>query len=197
MSVPEANLRASDADRERAVAMLRRHHDAGRLDHDDLEERVEAVHRARTYGDLDRLFFDLPALGGSAAPVPAVLAPTEALPPVRVSGGRPFRHDGVVDLGPEEAAEALLDELRPSLSSGSMVVVTAHAGRVVLAGRRVPYWTWPVALVTFPIGLAAFLARTEERVTIELEPTHDGRTRVAAYGIGPKAVRNHLRDLLR
>src|SRR5829696_6659453 len=54
-------LRASDADRESIVAQLREHGAAGRLDVDELEQRVGAAYAARTHGELGRLLSDLPA----------------------------------------------------------------------------------------------------------------------------------------
>jgi Domain of unknown function (DUF1707) len=41
-------LRASDADRERAVALLRRRHADGRLDLEEFEQRVDKAYAART-----------------------------------------------------------------------------------------------------------------------------------------------------
>ena len=57
-----ASLRASDADRERFVETLRRHHADGRLTADELAERTERGYAARTFGDLDALATDLPPL---------------------------------------------------------------------------------------------------------------------------------------
>lgn len=66
-------LRASDADRDRVVAMLGDALADGRLDHTEHDERVQAALAARTLGDLADLTGDL-------APV--------SLQPVRVDGGR-------------------------------------------------------------------------------------------------------------
>jgi hypothetical protein len=54
------DVRASDAEREAAVARLRRAAADGRLDADELDERVAAAYRARTHGDLGALVRDLP-----------------------------------------------------------------------------------------------------------------------------------------
>lgn len=58
---PRSVIRASDADREAAATELRRHFATGRLDTDELSERLSAAYAARTHGHLDRLFTDLPA----------------------------------------------------------------------------------------------------------------------------------------
>jgi hypothetical protein len=49
-----------DADRERNIEELRGHMLAGRLTAEEFEARVEAVHRARTRGDLDSAGMNLP-----------------------------------------------------------------------------------------------------------------------------------------
>jgi uncharacterized membrane protein len=57
-----SGLRASDGERERAAEILRRHHADGRLTTDEFEERLERAYAAKTLGDLDQLFGDLPRL---------------------------------------------------------------------------------------------------------------------------------------
>jgi hypothetical protein len=57
----QPQLRASDADREQLADELRAHAVAGRIDTDELEERLETAYSARTLGELDELRRDLPA----------------------------------------------------------------------------------------------------------------------------------------
>jgi hypothetical protein len=54
-------VRIADADREVVVEQLRRAAGEGRLDTDELEERVEAALRSRTDADLARVTADLPS----------------------------------------------------------------------------------------------------------------------------------------
>jgi hypothetical protein len=56
----EYELRASDADRERVVAVLQRHTAAGRLSLDEFTERVDRALACRTHADLAALIRDLP-----------------------------------------------------------------------------------------------------------------------------------------
>lgn len=56
----EPTLRASDSDREEIVTELRHHAASGRLDVDELEQRLESAYAARTHGDLQGLLADLP-----------------------------------------------------------------------------------------------------------------------------------------
>ncbi|MGW6913782.1 DUF1707 SHOCT-like domain-containing protein [Kitasatospora sp. NPDC054939] len=59
--VAEADMRASDADRERIAELLRDAYAEGRLDVDEHAERIEAAYRAKTMGELAPLTRDLPA----------------------------------------------------------------------------------------------------------------------------------------
>src|SRR3954469_23154144 len=65
---PYSEIRASDAERERVVTFLREHALAGRLDSDELEERIGLAYHAVYVGDLERLMRDLPR---PSAPAPA------------------------------------------------------------------------------------------------------------------------------
>ena len=53
-------LRASDADRDAIAERLRRAAAEGRLEPEELEERLHTALRARTHGDLERVVEDLP-----------------------------------------------------------------------------------------------------------------------------------------
>jgi hypothetical protein len=57
-----SSLRVSDADRERTVNALRAHAAAGRLEPEELEERVGGALSARTVSDLEALTADLPVV---------------------------------------------------------------------------------------------------------------------------------------
>jgi hypothetical protein len=60
--VKDANLRASQDERERVVDRLRTHAGEGRLELHELEERIETALHARTRGELTALLSDLPRL---------------------------------------------------------------------------------------------------------------------------------------
>jgi hypothetical protein len=69
----DERIRASDADRDHITARLREHFAAGRLTHDELDERVSAALKAKTHGELRQLMTDLPE--------PAPVAPRAAQRP--------------------------------------------------------------------------------------------------------------------
>lgn len=78
LSRPASSWLAANADRERAVDVLRAGFAEGRLTQDEFNERVAQVYASRTYGELADLTADLPA-----GPVPPEFMPTAFSGPVR------------------------------------------------------------------------------------------------------------------
>ncbi|MCX9191554.1 DUF1707 domain-containing protein [Carbonactinospora thermoautotrophica] len=70
-------MRASDKDRDRVADILREAFAEGRLTPEEHAERLDAVYRAKTLGELEPLVRDLPVAPGVA---PQVVAPTAARP---------------------------------------------------------------------------------------------------------------------
>jgi uncharacterized membrane protein len=71
-------MRASDADRERVVTVLREGVGTGRLTLDEFSQRCDTTYGSRTVGELDTLVRDLPR----PVPAPAVAAVRPNLLPV-------------------------------------------------------------------------------------------------------------------
>src|SRR3954449_11067389 len=67
----DLDVRVSDREREAVADTLREHAAEGRLDPEELEERLTTAYAARTRGDLEGLTSDLPA----RAPAPPPRAP--------------------------------------------------------------------------------------------------------------------------
>jgi hypothetical protein len=57
----DPGLRASDADREQISEQLRRQHAEGRLDVEELQERIDRCYQSKTVGELAELVRDLPS----------------------------------------------------------------------------------------------------------------------------------------
>jgi hypothetical protein len=103
-------IRASDADREVVVDTLREAYMAGRLTHDEFDERMSAAYAGRTWGDLRQLTTDLPSqpLLGTDVPVhdlapsagPAPLRPVQETDPELDSAPLPTRRRPVAILIP-------------------------------------------------------------------------------------------------
>lgn len=81
---PPPALRASDADREAVAERLRVASVDGRIDSEELEERLSGVYSARWVSDLDRIVADVvpppPPAPPAAAPVPYAYQPVQQLP---------------------------------------------------------------------------------------------------------------------
>jgi hypothetical protein len=79
---PSGSLRVSDADRDRAIAELSEHYQAGRLTTEEFEDRTGRALQARTTADLADLFTDLPRrqdpMTGATASSTAPASPTGA-----------------------------------------------------------------------------------------------------------------------
>ena len=63
-------VRIGDEERDRTVTLLHEHASRGRLDPEELDDRVERALRARTRDDLAALTADLPAPAAAPAPAP-------------------------------------------------------------------------------------------------------------------------------
>lgn len=72
--------RIGDAERDVATARLGDHFAAGRLDHAEYDERLDAIFSARTRADLDQLFWDLPHAAAPAVPPRPVPSARPGLP---------------------------------------------------------------------------------------------------------------------
>ncbi len=136
--------RLSDADRHQVADVLREAAGEGRLDLDELDERLEAAYAAKVYGDLVPLLGDLPT---GSAHLPAAVAPRAPdltkrdgsspavpdLPTRRVSltvmGGQDRK--GVWAVGESHQAFALMGgiglDLREAVFTHPEVVITANA----------------------------------------------------------------------
>jgi hypothetical protein len=81
--IPEPHdMRTSDAERESVVDVLREHAAAGRLDADELEERLGAAYAAQLRADLVPLVADLPVAAPEPAPAPRPRRPRPQLQPL-------------------------------------------------------------------------------------------------------------------
>lgn len=87
----QAELRASHADRDKVVELLRVAAGDGRLTAEELDERLEAALTARTYSELAVLTSDLP--GATGRPASVVLPEAKELVRIDCGSGRD-RRDG-------------------------------------------------------------------------------------------------------
>lgn len=73
---PSGSIRASDAERDRAVAELSEHYQAGRLTLAEFDERSDQALRAKVGADLAVLFKDLPRIRRQPAQAPSSIPAT-------------------------------------------------------------------------------------------------------------------------
>lgn len=134
-----AELRVSDAERHEVAEVLRRAAGEGRLDMDELEERLEATFGAKTYGDLEPLVRDLPlqqspvAVPGNARPVVAGQAeqPSPAMSLAMMSG---VDRKGVWTLGERHTALALMGGVDLDLRQAALPEVATINALAIMGG---------------------------------------------------------------
>lgn len=150
----DPRIRAADADRDRAAALLREHHAAGRLSAGEFHERLEKAMDATTLGELDELMADLPAIDLYQLPD----ASLRRIPP------RPSRAQSLI---PQDAGKSELEGLSPAatavLAWASVATALVAIGLVtaVLIGA-VSAWAF-AALVAAALAWVVFLIRRAGR----------------------------------
>jgi hypothetical protein len=177
-----SDLRASDADRDEVVTLLRRHAAVGRLTVDELDERCARALSAVTMGELRVLLEDLPREASGPAPA----APAKKAP--RVPGKYHFAETWRAPSSAEHTMAELMEHVAPPLARHGYTLEARSPYRLVFARSKRPVWTILVAIFLFPFGLLALLYRDREQITIDLHP--EGRsTLVSASGVAPLDVR--------
>jgi Domain of unknown function (DUF1707) len=126
-------LRASDADRDHALAQLREHYAAGRLSDAERQERAGAALAARTLGELSELMTDLP------------------------DPGPPARREGTVGGPSFRLAQA--DQAAGPRPAAAVTVLGAIVALYVLTGLLTGIWWIPWALIIVPAVRAIRYAR--------------------------------------
>lgn len=108
---PPSGLRVGHAERDAVAAILQEAAADGRLGMDELDERLDAALRAKTYGDLEPLVADLAAelpWRSSRGPAPAPLPVTRPIPPAPAPPLPPY----ATSPGPPPAGYSRADPLR-------------------------------------------------------------------------------------
>src|SRR4051812_49284367 len=161
--MPPDRMRASDHEREAAVALLRAAAAEGRLEVEELDERTAAAYAAKTRGELEALTEDLPDSRLPAARPAA--APRRSLP--RIPGRMGFSARWRAPVGLEQAGRDLLEFVAPPMRAFGYELVERTPERLVFQRDVRPAWTLLVAIFAFPFGLLALLHTQPERITIE------------------------------
>jgi len=129
-------LRISDDDRHRVAEVLREAAGEGRIDLDELDERLEAAYAAKIYADLVPILADLPdaqlpAVRAASAPARAANSATGRTydSSFAIMGGQDRK--GVWEIGPEHRAFTMMGgidlDLREAVFGADEIVITAVA----------------------------------------------------------------------
>ncbi len=174
MTDPE-QLRISDADRHRAAEVLREAAGEGRIDLDELDQRLEAAYAAKVYADLVPILADLPD-----SQLPAVRASAQ---PARAAGSATARrHDssfammggqdrkGVWEIGPDHRAFTLMGgidlDLREAVFGADEVVINAVA---IMGGIDV-YVNAHTKVSVEGVGIMGDFDQARDKVEAQLGP---------------------------
>jgi hypothetical protein len=166
-------LRISDADRHKVAEVLRDAAGEGRLELDELDERLEATYAAKVYADLVPIVVDLPGNG--------LALPTAATPVRQPAPGSAVRHDssiaimggqdrkGVWEVGPTHTAFTLMGgidiDLREAVFTTPEIVITANAvmgGIDVIVNAR-------TKVIVDGIGIMGDFSQARDKVEAELD----------------------------
>lgn len=135
---PRIDLRVSHADRERVAEQLRQAAGDGRLEIDELEERLEGAYAAKTYGDLQPLLADLPGHPSGTTSVPGApyTTPVGGVPAVTRSQAifGDQRRTGAWVVPRAYTATAIFGTVRLDLREASFAEHEATIGCTVLCG---------------------------------------------------------------
>jgi len=154
--------RIGDAERDRAVELLREHMAQGRLDQTEFDERLSTALSAKTASDLDPLFTDLPGPRptGALEPSPGFQAP----PWQSQSVARPAPPPAPVPAPQNPGVNNALTALTAVMWPATILLIT-----FVLPGHWGNFW-W---LVFVPIMISSILGKDShdrrERERIERE----------------------------
>jgi len=170
-------LRISDADRHKVAEVLRDAAGEGRLDLDELDERLEATYAAKVYADLVPIVVDLP---GSGLALPSAGAPV-LRPAHTPASGTAVRHDtslaimggqdrkGVWEVGPSHTAFTLMGgvdiDLRQAVFATNEVVINANA---IMGGIDIIV-NAHTKVVVQGIGIMGAFDQARDRVEPELD----------------------------
>jgi len=166
-------LRISDHDRHQVAEILRHAAGEGRIDLEELEERLEAAYAAKTYADLVPITADLPVQGPGqvGAPVPQG-TPTSPVPAVTYTGSFSVMGDctrrGVWRVPERHTAVSLMGgvtlDLREAVFGAREVTIDAYA---MMAGINVIVNAQTQVIVE-GIGIMGDFSQSRDRVPAEI-----------------------------
>jgi hypothetical protein len=168
-----SQLRISDEDRHKVAEVLRQAAGEGRIDLDELDERLEAAYKAKTYGDLVPLTADLPVAG---VPHPTGRPPAPTGPVARYAGSvavmSETKRTGAWLVEDGHTAFALMGsvllDLREAQFAAREITVNAHA---VMGEVKVIVDAGTTVVVD---GFGVMGEYREQRAKVPFDPSYGG-----------------------
>jgi uncharacterized protein DUF1707 len=171
-----SRLRISDHDRHQVAEVLRLAAGEGRIDLEELDERLEATYQAKTYGELVPITADLPVRSTDALPAmpPAVQqpGPTSMVPAMTYTTSISFMGEctrrGVWRVPEQHTAFSMMGsvtlDLRQALFEAREVTITAVA---IMAGIDIVVNAHTQVIVD-GIGIMGDFSQSRDRVPAEI-----------------------------
>lgn len=175
-----SRLRVSDEDRHKVAEVLRQAAGEGRIDLDELDERLEATYSAKTYGDLVPITADLPVrtTGSLPAPPPSVppavrpAASQPAVPAATYESSMSFMGDcsrrGVWRVPEQHTAFSMMGsvtlDLREAVFGANEVTINAVA---IMAGIDIIVNPWTQVIVD-GVGIMGDFSQSRDKAPAEL-----------------------------
>ncbi len=173
-------LRISDQDRHQVAEILRQAAGEGRIDLDELDQRLEATYNARTYGDLVPITADLPVrtTGSLPAPPPSATptvgpaASSAVVPAATYESSISFMGDcsrrGVWRVPEQHTAFSMMGsvtlDLREAVFAAREVTITAVA---IMAGIDIVVNPWTQVVVD-GVGIMGDFSQSRDKAPAEL-----------------------------
>lgn len=173
-------LRISDEDRHKVAEVLRQAAGEGRIDLDELDERLGATYNAKTYGDLVPITADLPVrtTGSLPAPPPSVppavrpAASQPAVPAATYQSSMSFMGDcsrrGVWRVPEQHTAFSMMGsvtlDLREAVFEAREVTIDAVA---IMAGIDIIVNPWTQVIVD-GVGIMGDFSQSRDKAAAEL-----------------------------
>jgi hypothetical protein len=167
-----SSLRVSDHDRHKVAEVLRTAAGEGRIDLEELEERLEAAYAAKTYGELVPLTVDLPTSAISVPAAPSVPTPGGHAPAASYSASLSVMGDctrrGVWTIPERHTAFSMMGsvtiDLREALFTSTETVIDAYA---IMAGIEIIVNPWTNVVVD-GVGVMGDMSEARSSVPVEL-----------------------------
>lgn len=140
----DPRIRASDADRERTVTLLREHHAEGRLTAEEFSDRVDRAFAAKTLGELDALLADLPGID-------LYRLPAAGIRPAPPGARRPRSHHAAFDRRPPGSVSPRRIATWAAWAAISGLLFVAWLGLGLISGGAA--WVPWFLLVVVPWGM--------------------------------------------